>query len=698
MAEQHILAVHTYGSQRVKHPMTNQKVSAYKLGYSSAACEVLLALYGTKARDVSSSRASYRYLQIDGETTVHHGYLLLNLTADELAQAEGVTRRHHRAAVFLWRGSQWLELPTNRQAEYTETTAQSGPGFNPSSYRPVTPASGEKQAAVEGIQVEKSQRDPNQKPWFWLAGDTYPHRELLKRSGARFSGKRKSWYYVGWALPAAIQAIITTPTQANEPPRERRSPLLSIFGGGIVGKERTSNHDTIVKGENGVFATRTTWVNQHDQPEVVWVFDLPPHERIGISLPAIHDALKAVNATFSLYTRKWHFDQPNKVAALDALAAAVPFSDDDPCTVEEAAHILGLPVKPVPAVEVPPRLFALDQTIYARHELQTPDGKVVQTGTPGTILHLYNHNTQHGWSYDVDFAESGTGWYFERELSDLEPIPGIRITHGSVVPPGATLPPTDADIKHTLIETHQQPERKAEPQPDNTAADEPKIRIIKPQSLPAEGAEPDAVQTAIQQMTVTLPSNMLQVIATSSNSKSLTRISQRCVGELSGSISGQVWCFGYALHEGMCVYLNFGGPRMATEAIRAKLSKGDIVSVTPWDAPAVELTAGEGNSGMYTAFMQHISEAKFTSLILLHDWVVNPNYGGKAVTFIFRVSETQAAAQLKHHITELVKVPVFDEWTAYLYQAGQAAMLVRKTRAGGEIDLLTLNLDVDAWT
>ncbi|MDX1993675.1 MAG: hypothetical protein SF029_14905, partial [bacterium] len=37
-------------------------------------------------------------------------------------------------------------------------------------------------------------------------------------------------------------------------------------------------------------------------------------------------------------------------------------------------------------------------------------------------------------------------------------------------------------------------------------------------------------------------------------------------------------------------------------------------------------------------------------------------------------------------------------WTAYLYQAGQAAMLVRKTRAGGEIDLLTLNLDVDAWT
>jgi hypothetical protein len=80
MAEQHILAVHTYGSQRVKHPTTHQMVSAYKIGYSSAACETLLTLYGVKARDVSSPQASYRYVQIDGETTVRHGYLLLTPT------------------------------------------------------------------------------------------------------------------------------------------------------------------------------------------------------------------------------------------------------------------------------------------------------------------------------------------------------------------------------------------------------------------------------------------------------------------------------------------------------------------------------------------------------------------------------------------------------------------------------------------
>jgi hypothetical protein len=50
MAEMHILAVHTYGSQRVNDPKANSMVSAYKIGYASAACDALLAPYGAKAR------------------------------------------------------------------------------------------------------------------------------------------------------------------------------------------------------------------------------------------------------------------------------------------------------------------------------------------------------------------------------------------------------------------------------------------------------------------------------------------------------------------------------------------------------------------------------------------------------------------------------------------------------------------------
>ncbi|MDL1882219.1 hypothetical protein FBR01_01040 [Anaerolineae bacterium CFX8] len=607
MAEPHILAVHTYGSQRVKAPGTNQMVSAYKIGYTSAACETLLALYGAKARDVSSPHTSYRYVQIDGETTVRHGYLLLNVTADELARAESVTRQHHRAAVYLWQTDRWLELPHGRNPAYAESAARSGPGFNPSGFRPVAPSTGEKEAAVEGIRAEKSQRSPQERPWWWLLGDTYPQRETLKRWGARFSSKRRAWYFVGWELPDGIKRLISE------------------------------------------YATTEA--------------------------------------------------EPTTQAEEDA-----------PCSDEEAAAILGVPINSnlsaeLPKSDEPPRLFQIGQTVYARYELETPDSKAVPTGTRGTISRLYNRNAQHGWSYDVDFADIGTGWYFERELTDLEPIPGIRITHGAVVLPGASLPATDADLKRSLVESGHQPEvlvidtpsAESEAVPEPETPEEPQaIRVFKPQPLPVDGTPLDDVQAAIVQAKA---KSILVLHSTSvSQKRTLSAIGQSCVGELTGSITGNVWCYGYAIHDGICVFVNMGGPRMAVEAIRAKFSKGEIVNCVPWDAPAVELTAGEGNSGMYHDYMQNIPEAKFTSLILCHDLLVNPNYGGKSTTFILRTDEAQAAAKLKHHVTELVKVPVFDVWAGYLYHAGQTAMLVRLTRSAGDIDLLSVDLDIDAWT
>ena len=80
---------------------------------------------------------------------------------------------------------------------------------------------------------------------------------------------------------------------------------------------------------------------------------------------------------------------------------------------------------------------------------------------------------------------------------------------------------------------------------------------------------------------------------------------------------------------------------------------------------------GEGVGGNTTSLpdMQNIPEAKFTSLILCHDLLINPKYGGKSTTFILRTDEAQAVTKLKHHVTELVKVPVFDEWAGYLYHA-----------------------------
>lgn len=597
-----IVAISSYGSHRVKNRHTGKTVSAYKIGYSSAASAVLMALYGDRARDVSSKQASYHYIQIDAEVTVRHGYILLKVSDVELASAEAITRQTHRPAVYRWQDNAWVEFPSLKSPDYAPVIGRSGPGFNPTGMRIVAAATGEAEAAVSGILVEKTQRSASDTPWFWLRGDTYPHRETLKRWGCRWSKKRKSWYYIGAVLPEAVQQLIE---QVNTP----------------------SDDDL------------------HKQP--------------------------------------------------------LSDDDHDPCSVEEATAVLGLRVKDTPTEapamsDGPPRLFDLSETVYARHDLETPDGQHVPTGTQGTITRLYNRNPAHGWSYDVDFAGIGAGWFFERELTSLEPTPGIRVTRGSVVPPGAVPPPTNAEVKRALIEGGHQPEA-LETDDIPEEAEVPKIRIIKPVLDVSDDAEPDAVITAILQTKAeALP--VLQPNATSKGKRVLVRIPQTPCGELTGSITGNVWAYGYAVHEGVCIYLNMGGPRMAVEAIRAKLAKGDQVSCVPWDAPGIELTAGEGNTGMYAAFMQNIPEAKFTSLILCHELLTVPNYGGKSTTFIFHVSDEQAMAQLRHHVTKLVKVPVFPNWTGYLWQAGQSAMLIRKTRGAGGLDVLAVDLDVDSWT
>ena len=142
---------------------------------------------------------------------------------------------------------------------------------------------------------------------------------------------------------------------------------------------------------------------------------------------------------------------------------------------------------------------------------------------------------------------------------------------------------------------------------------------------------------------------------------------------------------------------------MAVEAIRAKLGKGETISLVPPEAPAIELSGGEtegkANTGIYTAYLQTLPEAKFTSAILVHEWMTQPNYLGKSVTGIFRTSDEQAMAKLLHHVRQLVNIPVFEEWSWYVYQAGQTSGLVRKpSPQGGGIDLLIVELDVDAWT
>jgi hypothetical protein len=221
----------------------------------------------------------------------------------------------------------------------------------------------------------------------------------------------------------------------------------------------------------------------------------------------------------------------------------------------------------------------------------------------------------------------------------------------------------------------------------------PPIRILKP-DLSAN----DPLLEAIRQ-SKGVPS---PATATRPHAGKLMPIGQKYVGELTGSIAGNVFCYGYAVHEDVLLYLNLGGPRMAVEAIRARLAKGDIVNLSLWDAPAIELSAGEtdgkANTGMYTAYLHSIAEAKFTSALLVHEWLTAPTYGGKSLTGIFRTRDAQATAKLLHHVRQLVNVPVFEAWAGYLYHVGQEAGLLRKPRCDGDIDLLIVDLDATAWT
>ena len=178
----------------------------------------------------------------------------------------------------------------------------------------------------------------------------------------------------------------------------------------------------------------------------------------------------------------------------------------------------------------------------------------------------------------------------------------------------------------------------------------------------------------------------------------MQRIPQQPCGELTGSISGGVWCYGWATHAGICIYLNFAGPRTAVEAIRAKLGKGQQVNCVPDDAPVIELSAGEGNSGKYSAYLQVNQQVKFTHCILVHEKILQPDYSGRGVTFILEASEQQVHAQVWQHVYALVKVAVFVSWTPYLCEAGYRAGLIAQVRSDGGIRIWSLLLDGHAWT
>jgi hypothetical protein len=265
------------------------------------------------------------------------------------------------------------------------------------------------------------------------------------------------------------------------------------------------------------------------------------------------------------------------------------------------------------------------------------------------------------------------------------------------------VPPSDSSLAQPTT-SPTPPESVEEPAP-LPEAEAPSRPIIVP--APVVPSSADDAADDIQQALITAQSRSYSPVRqpTAAPNK-LQSIDQMPIGELSGNISGGVYCYGYALHDDLLVYLNLGGPTTAVEAIIARLQTGKPVNLNRWDGPALELATNPTPENPQNparvrleTVSQYLPEARFRSSILIDRRAADPDYtGGAGVTFIIRTGDTQAQALLLHHVKEACSLPVFDDWIGFLWEAGQTAGLVRPTRAEGGIDLLTVLLDDEAWS
>ncbi|MCL4255099.1 MAG: hypothetical protein KJ043_15150 [Anaerolineae bacterium] len=149
-------------------------------------------------------------------------------------------------------------------------------------------------------------------------------------------------------------------------------------------------------------------------------------------------------------------------------------------------------------------------------------------------------------------------------------------------------------------------------------------------------------------------------------------------GELSGAISGGVHCFGYLTLGSHLVYLNMGGPRMAVEAIRARLSRGEGIHLTPEDGDPI--TFEVNGMGKFEDYAENMSQHHFQNTLLIHR-NMTPNYREKdklTFAFIMAQSPKQVYHAFHQHLHKLLGIAVFPHWIPTLWATGLSADIILK--------------------
>lgn len=167
-------------------------------------------------------------------------------------------------------------------------------------------------------------------------------------------------------------------------------------------------------------------------------------------------------------------------------------------------------------------------------------------------------------------------------------------------------------------------------------------------------------------------------------------------GELSGAISGGVHCYGYLTLGSQLVYLNMGGPRMAVEAIRARLSRGETIHLTPPDSPAVAFSLT--GTGKFEDYSENLSQHHFQNTMLIHR-NLTPNYREKdklTFAFILAKSPQQVYWTFHQHLHKLLPIAVFPHWIPTLWATGVSANIIAVCAGVGAMGY-GVYLKLDDW-
>jgi len=222
MSDFYFVALRTFGREKQRGQ------SCFKLG-QDVNVDILMTLFGSRAIDLTPPQASYRYIHLAVKNAATHQYhLVLHLTDAETMQVEQLCRAYgNTVAVYLWEasGRRWLQFPHTPHANYIDPTSYGAlcPKFQPSHSVFLTPSKLEETTEAKSTAITLEQAGN----WWWIAGDTYPHKEALKAAGGRWSKSRQQWYFIGDTLPASIQTLVSqsqSPTPAALPPETVMTP------------------------------------------------------------------------------------------------------------------------------------------------------------------------------------------------------------------------------------------------------------------------------------------------------------------------------------------------------------------------------------------------------------------------------------------------------------------------------------------